>query len=257
MPPSPLGTGSGSAMAAPVSLIDASPAHSTVRLTPTAQGMRVFLIKIPSILGPHLSQTLMAAQRKYASTNSWEPESDNQKLLFQHIFNRLIPCLDGQDALILRMNRNCDMENMLTANDALVDTEFHLNAKLLSALLIAKLPPSLLPTRAAIIQQTALPAPQDLISIMKAQIGFDAAASAATSTPSFATAFIASNANPYAKFDKRCLNCDSSEHASSKCPKPTTPCDACGLFAGHLAKYCLVKNDSPLPTSWDRHAKLP
>ena len=299
MPFSPSSLDSGSAMAAPQSLISPT-APGTVRLTMTPQGMRAYLVKVRGILGPALSQTLMAAQAQYLKTGSWEPVDDRHEALFTHIFDRIIPALEGHDGLIVRMSQKCgtngpkaldwltkqldpqteasavlklikifqaklsegdlisDIQQLISLNDTLAGDEFHLNAKIVTSLLLAKLPPAHIHARASIVQRQDLVSPDELIDILTSTLGFDKAADASSSSTAFQvtpTSFAAVSSNPYSKSDKRCLNCDSDKHPSSKCTQPTVACDACGLFAGHLAKYCLVKNDSPLPTSWDEARK--
>ena len=106
-------------MAAPLSLDPttfSSMSMNHVKLTPTAQGMRAFLIKIPSLIGPHLTQTLLAAQENYRNTASWAPADTKHEALFQHIFNRLVPALEGNDPLLVRMSQACGTNGPLAIN---------------------------------------------------------------------------------------------------------------------------------------------
>ena len=259
----------------------------------TAQGMRAYLVKMGGILGPALSLTLMNAQAEYLKTGSWEPIDDKHAALFTLIFDRIVPALEGHDGLIVRMSQKCgtngpkalhwltiqldpqteassvlkliqvfqkqlssdnmisDMQQLISANDTLAGSDFHLNAKIISSLLLAKLPSAHTATRASIVQRAEIPSPDDIITIFTTTLGFDAAGQESTNPSTFRpSAFAAFPAKP-----KSCRNCDSTEHLADKCPKPKAACEACGLFAGHLPKYCLVINDTPLPTAWDEVRK--
>ena len=80
---------------------------TTIRLVPTPSGMQAFLIKLPGILGNNLTQTLFDAQENFQSTNSWEPPTTKAAALFAYIFHRIVPALEGNDDLLLRMAQAC------------------------------------------------------------------------------------------------------------------------------------------------------
>ena len=274
----------------PNTVMAAPQGPTTIRLQATPSGMQAFLIKLPGILGNNLTQTLHDAQHQFVSTQSWAPTTTAQAALYTHIFNRVVPALEGNDSLLVRMAQACttngpqaiawlkaeldpqtessavlrviklftktiddesaiaDVQSIISSNDTLAGSDFFIHPKLLSALLLAKFPPSLVATRAAVIQQPTLPSPQSLVSMAQTAFGFDYAAAAATASamPSVShTAFAFASQYP-------CINCDSVKHTSAACTQPPTPCDACGVVAGHMAKHCFVKNpDKPLPKAWD------
>eukprot|EP00966_Prymnesium_polylepis_P041123 954234-Prymnesium_polylepis.1 len=44
-----------------------------------------------------------------------------------------------------------------------------------------------------------------------------------------------------------CYNCNTIGHAMSTCSQAKHKCEECGV-KGHLAKWCFVRNDKPLPS---------
>ena len=292
MSSSPAASGAGSIMAAPVQNF-ASYVPTTIRLTRSPQGMRAFNMKVPIILGPLLTETLKTARLIHQVQGTWEPETPKLASLYEHIFNRIVPALDGHDDLLVRMGENCgtngpyalfwlqdtidpnndatsiqklinifgtsvsdsdpvsSFEHLISLNNSLAGN-FHLHPVVITAILLAKLPVQHASLRDISIQHGTLPQPETFMAQLKSSIGFQSAAvsasrnlcdqsnSAFTALPQF------SNQRP-----KLCFNCDSTEHTTKKCDKPRQACDICGVFAGHLAKYCLVKNDKPIPDDWN------
>ena len=282
----------GSPMAAPGF---ASYQPTTIRLTRSPQGMRAFRMKIPVILGPNLTETLKNAETQFFVSKSWEPSTAKLYSLYEHIFNRIVPALENHDDLLVRMGEACgsngpfalhwlqeelnpggsassiaklitlfttdidydepatSLQNLLSENNTLLG-DFHLNPIIIAALMLAKLPPSLESVRDLGIQQPNLPSPQAIISQVKTSVQFKKAAVAAASSKNVFAIASSKPLHPPSR-NALCFNCDTTDHPPGKCDKPTVPCDVCGIFAGHLEKYCLVKNNHPLPKGWDSDRK--
>ena len=77
-------------------------------------------------------------------------------------------------------NMISDMQQLISANDTLAGSDFHLNAKIISSLLLAKLPSAHTATRASIVQRAEIPSPDDIITIFTTTLGFDAAGQEST-----------------------------------------------------------------------------
>ena len=267
---------------------------TTIRLVATPQGVRAFNIKLPAILGINLFTTYAAALDHFHASDSWEPGDEKTARLYEHIFNQFVPALEGHDDLLVRMNEECGtngpqainwllqeldpsskaasiqkvlrvfnttvtddnplqpVQSMISMNSTLTKP-FQLDPSLLSILIVSKFPASLSSLCEHIIQQDDVPKPTVLISKLKTSISFQSAAAAASPLSSDA-AFIAAKP-PYAPKPKVCINCESPLHVKESCDKPPTPCDVCGLFAGHTSQFCLIKNGRPFPDNWDERRK--
>ena len=289
-------SGAGSIMAAPAPNF-ASYVPTTIRLTRSPQGMRAFNMKVPVILGPLLTETLKTAKMIHQVQGTWAPETPKLASLYEHIFNRIVPALDGHDDLLVRMGENCgtngplalswlqetidpsndatsiqklinifgtsvsdsdpvsSFEHLISLNNSLAGN-FHLHPVVITAILLAKLPVQHASLRDISIQHGTLPQPETFMAQLKSSIGFQSAAVSASRNPYDPSA--SSFAVLPHSFNQRqmlCFNCDSTKHTTKKCDKPRQACDVCGVFAGHLAKYCLVKNDKPIPEDWDDNRK--
>ena len=113
---------------------------------------------------------------------------------------------------------------------------------IISALILARLPPAFSGMRDSIILGSDMPAPNDLVSKISSCY--------ALMPKDEPIVFVTTG------FKGVCFNCDKSDsHATRDCPLPKNKCSACGM-RGHLLKHCFVANpDTPLPRAWGSDAR--
>ena len=109
--------------------------------------------------------------------------------------------------------------------------------KLLSALILVKLPSSFANLRDGTITGGIIPSLSSLIDQIEQLAPFVAPVDTARDV----------NLSQRLPF---CYNCNTRGHQSRECKSAPVDCDACGPKAGHLPQYCLVKNGKELPPSF-------
>ena len=145
----------------------------------------------------------------------------------------------GPDSLI------ADIRAKIATNDRLPD-ELALQPKVLTAVIITQLPPSLATFTELVVQEKEFPSPSNLISKLTTSIGLQRLQNGPEMS------FVA--ASHFRKI-KTCINCDGDGHYKSDCKKAPADCDVCGPGIGHLPKHCLVQCQRDIPASIPEAAK--
>ena len=267
-----------------------------IQLTATREGLRAFLIKFQAILTPDLSNTL----DNYLE-NPRAPKSEEAKAAHKAIWRALVPCLNGLDDLLLRIHRDCrqhdgpqalywlikelddnapvtsikavidiikttsfggdivsDIDQIISTN-ARLQEPFKFNNAITSILILVKLPISLSRLRDSIIGEITeenIPSPRSILERVKQELSLRGLDERDYEHHISMATFQRNHAR------LKCINCDTTgAHQTWACPKPKADCSECGASAGHLSKFCFVKNDNPLPAGWSAvsytHLTLP
>ena len=263
--------------------------HPRVQLEPTRDGMRAFLIKFKAILSQDLSDAL-----DLYLDNPKAPKTTEAKTTHKAIWRALVPCLNGLDHLLLKIYRDCrqddgphaifwlikeldnktpvssvksvidllktttfdgdivsGIDGIISTNDRL-DEPFQFSDAITSILILVHLPQQLSTLRNLIINEMSddsVPPPRAILSRVKQELSLQGLDSSnyETGNMNFAT---------FQRNSRKCFNCEAvGAHATWACPMPRVNCTECGIGAGHLSKYCFVKNNSPLPSSWSDERK--
>ena len=251
-----------------------------IKLTNSKEGIRAFAILFPAVLGRNLSKFLMTT----IENNDYDDSDSDKADAFEAIYYALVPCLADHPDLLIRMTQDCNrngakcfawlmhdidpntsVSNITTlidvistplATDDIIKSindkvkknknlkgEFHLNDVILTTLLLIQLPANYNTLRDIIVEKDNLPSIKDFVTKIK-----NTKSMAAANNPSgeeHAVFFTArKNVN-----NMMCFNCDKKGHVNAMCREVKSDCDVCGLTAGHLTKFCLVKSDKPIPAT--------
>jgi hypothetical protein len=261
-----------------------------IQLLRTPQGWKTFRAIFLAKLGARLKACLQAAEEA-ADKGVVAPTTNRQKDDFALISDRLLVALQENSDLINYLCEQCDVDNgpecflalqqkfagntvatdlvaltkiiqssigaadpinearaIVSLNNTISSTH-RLSDNLLAAFIVCKLPDFALSLRSIFIERDALPSTNDLIDKLEQQHEFRTA-----TTPSDEVVNISMFTK--SKYQGLCFNCDAKdEHATHDCPKPPAGCEHCGDTAKHLARYCFVPNDRPLPRKWSQERK--
>ena len=261
-----------------------------IQLNPTRDGLRAFMIKFHAILSPDLSNTL----DNYLD-NPRAPKTEEAKSAHKAIWRALVPCLNGLDDLLLRIHRDCrqhdgpqalfwlikdlDDNAPVTSIKAVVDIikaatfggdivsgidhiistnarlqePFQFNNAITSILILVKLPNDLARLRDSLIgeiNEDNIPSPRTILERVKQELSLRGLGERDSEHHISMATFQRNHAR------LKCINCDATgAHQTWACPKPKADCSECGPGAGHLSKFCFVKNDNPLPAGWSEARK--
>ena len=259
-------------------------AKVTLRTDP--KGFQVFCRKFDSALGTHYQKVI-----KYAvATNNLEPVDARAAELHGKIYDMLVGTFaDAHDDILLDMEAHANalgpkalvwlkaryssgdlptalngmmsILNGVLGHDTVVAditglitrnanaARLRIPDELLCALVLMKLPSDFNNVRDNVIFDDQLPSLAELLGKVQAAVNFKPALLAGAGQMAFAG--VGTQSGTQRLF---CFNCDTVGHVLATCGQPKHKCDECGA-KGHMAKYCFVRNDKPLPSNMSRETK--
>ena len=243
------------------------------RLKRDPPGWRVFELVLQSSMNAALRSLVM----DHIKTGQLKPYTSDESDAYELVFNELIQRLEAEPDLIELISDKVETGNgihalsvlrskfagntpaksltvlgemitidldsdpfvgaqrIVSLNSQLADDERFPN-KLVTALVLHKLPASYSNLRDSTIASGTFPAPAALVDGIEQLKPFVEKAKSVS---------FASRGSQIL-----CFNCDVRGHPVAECSQAKVDCDICGTQAGHLPKYCLVKNGKEIPASF-------